>query len=151
VRCPSWKWLLTLERRVVLLSVFIGVCVGCTCESGCRPLWRDYFYYCHLFNMRKRVTERKRCVSATLSFIYGRIYLPACAYVGQNPKTTLPVTRSALVVTLWTAEFNVGGRNSWVFMKIGVLSWHAGEYCHRDIGTLFDYHNWGVSLLFPQF
>jgi hypothetical protein len=40
VRCPSWKWLWTVVRRVSLLSVFIGACVGCTCESGCRPVWR---------------------------------------------------------------------------------------------------------------
>jgi hypothetical protein len=40
VRCPSWKWLWPVERHVVLLSVFIGVCAGCSCESGCRPVWR---------------------------------------------------------------------------------------------------------------
>jgi hypothetical protein len=38
VRCPSWKWLWTSEGRVALLSVFIGACVGCTCESGCQPV-----------------------------------------------------------------------------------------------------------------
>jgi hypothetical protein len=30
-----------LERRVALLSVFIGACVGCTCESGWSgSVWR---------------------------------------------------------------------------------------------------------------
>jgi hypothetical protein len=29
VRCPRWKWLWALDRRVVLLLVIIGVCVGC--------------------------------------------------------------------------------------------------------------------------
>jgi hypothetical protein len=24
------------------------------------------------------------------------------------------------------------------------------DYCHRDIGALFDYPNWGFSVLFPQ-
>jgi hypothetical protein len=41
VRCPSWKWSWTLDRRVALLSVFIEACVGCTCESGCRPVRRE--------------------------------------------------------------------------------------------------------------
>jgi hypothetical protein len=40
VRCPSWKWLWAVEIRVALLSVFIRACVGCTCESGCRPVRR---------------------------------------------------------------------------------------------------------------
>jgi hypothetical protein len=41
VLCPSWKWLWTIERRVALLSVFIGASVGCTCESGCCPVRRN--------------------------------------------------------------------------------------------------------------
>jgi hypothetical protein len=46
VRCLRWKWLWTVERRVVLLSVIIGVCVGCSCKSGCRltSFYVDYAY-----------------------------------------------------------------------------------------------------------
>ena len=51
--------------------------------------------------------ERKNCVSAMLFSIYGSICLPARACVGHKFKTTRPVTRSVLLVTLWTAEFNV--------------------------------------------
>jgi hypothetical protein len=28
--------------------------------------------------------------------------------------------------------------------------WILLDYCHRDIGALFDYPNWGFSVLFPQ-
>jgi hypothetical protein len=48
------------------------------------------------------------CVSTTLPFIYGSICLPACACVGHKSKPTRPVIHSYLLVTLWTAEFNVG-------------------------------------------
>lgn len=56
------------------------------------------------------------------------VFLPVCACAGHKSKTTRPVTRSVLVVTLWTVQFNVGGRNSCVGMKIAVFSWHVGEY-----------------------
>ena len=69
----------------------------------------------------KRVKERKKCVSATLLFIYGSICLPACACVGRKSEPTRPVTHSFLAVTLWTAEFNVGSKYLCRFENLYIL------------------------------
>jgi len=60
------------------------------------------------FLIGEKERRKERIVFPPSCCLYGSICLRACACVGHKSKPTRPVSHSVLVVTLWTAEFNVG-------------------------------------------